>query len=133
MPIVPSWIGRWDRAVLENPEGGSSTSMARSALQDGVSATTEVAAIREVNMRARTKGRSTLVPAKIGRFTKYSDEWAEAFCREISQGHSVAEICERRDQPSQQSVYTWLRGNEDFLERYARARGAGRQILSGDH
>jgi Bacteriophage Sf6, terminase small subunit-like len=64
------------------------------------------------------------VPAKIGRSTKYSDEWAEAFCREISQGHSVAEICERRDQPSQQSVYTWLRGNEDFLERYARAREA---------
>jgi len=26
--------------------------------------------------------------------------------------------------PSQQSVYTWLRDNEDFLERYARAREA---------
>ena len=75
-------------------------------------------------MRARTKRRSTLVPAKIGRPTKYSDEWAEAFCREISQGHSVAEICERRDQPSQQSVYTWLREDEDFRERYARAREA---------
>jgi hypothetical protein len=24
--------------------------------------------------------------------------------------------------PSQQSVYTWLRNDEDFLERYARAR-----------
>ena len=66
----------------------------------------------------------TQVPARTGRPTKYSDEWAEAFCREISQGHSVAEICERRDQPSQQSVYTWLREDEDFLERYARAREA---------
>jgi hypothetical protein len=75
-------------------------------------------------MRARTKRRSTLVPAKIGRPTKYSDEWAKAFCREISQGHSVAEICERRDQPSEQSIYSWLRGNGDFLERYARAREA---------
>ncbi len=75
-------------------------------------------------MRARTKRRSTLVPAKIGRPTKYSDEWAEAFCREISQGHSVAEICERRDQPSEQSIYSWLRGDGDFLERYARAREA---------
>src|SRR5262249_51840450 len=75
-------------------------------------------------MPKRTKSPSTPVPAKIGRPTKYSDEWAEAFCREISQGHSVAEICERRDQPSQQSVYTWLRENEDFLERYARAREA---------
>ena len=75
-------------------------------------------------MPACTKDRSTQVPAKIGRPTKYSDVWAEAFCREISQGHSVAEICERRDQPSQQSVYTWLREDEDFLERYARAREA---------
>src|SRR6476469_7622069 len=75
-------------------------------------------------MRARTKRRSTLVPAKIGRPTKYSDEWAEAFCREISQGHSVAEICERRDQPPEQSIYSWLRGDGDFLERYARAREA---------
>src|SRR5262249_16585802 len=76
------------------------------------------------SMPARTKSRSTQVPAKIGRPTKYSDEWAEAFCREISQGHSVAEICGRRDQPSQQSVYSWLREDEDFLERYARARDA---------
>jgi len=75
-------------------------------------------------MPTRTKSRSTQVPAKIGRPTKYSDEWAEAFCREISQGHSVAEICERREQPSQQSIYTWLRENEHFLERYARAREA---------
>jgi len=36
----------------------------------------------------------------------------------------VAEICERRDQPSQQSVYSWLREDGDFLERYTRARGA---------
>jgi hypothetical protein len=34
----------------------------------------------------------------------------------------VAEICEQRDQPSQQSVYSWLREDGDFLERYARAR-----------
>ena len=36
----------------------------------------------------------------------------------------MAEICERRDQPSQQSVYSWLREDGDFLERYTRARGA---------
>src|SRR5262249_41130891 len=36
----------------------------------------------------------------------------------------VAEICARPDMPSQQSVYTWLRNDEDFLERYARAREA---------
>src|SRR5262249_1430366 len=73
-------------------------------------------------MPARTKSRSTQASVKIGRPTKFSPEWAETFCREISQGHSVAEICERRDQPSQQSVYSWLREDGDFLERYARAR-----------
>jgi terminase small subunit-like protein len=41
-----------------------------------------------------------------------------------AEGQSVAEICERRDQPSQQSVYSWLRENGHFLERYARARDA---------
>ena len=75
-------------------------------------------------MLPRTKTPSTRAPAKIGRPTKYSLEWAERFCARIAEGQSVAEICERRDQPSQQSVYTWLREDEDFRERYARARAA---------
>ena len=75
-------------------------------------------------MPPRTKSQSTQVPAKIGRPTKYSHEWAERFCARIAEGQSVAEICERGDQPSQQSVYSWLREDEDFLERYARAREA---------
>ena len=75
-------------------------------------------------MLKRTKSQSAQVPAKIGRPTKYSTEWAEQFCARIAEGQSVAEICGRRDQPSQQSVYTWLREDEDFLERYARARDA---------
>src|SRR4029077_4819395 len=75
-------------------------------------------------MRARTKSRSTQVPAKIGRPTRYSPEWAEGFCALIAEGQSVAEICAGPDMPSQQSVYTWLKQDEDFLERYARAREA---------
>jgi terminase small subunit-like protein len=122
LPIMPGWIGRWDRAVLENPEGGSSTSMARSALQDGVSATTEVAAIREVNMRARTKSRSTQAPAKIGRPTKYSDEWAKRFCDLIAEGQSVRQICSQPGQPDKSQVYRWLDENGDFRDQYARAR-----------
>src|SRR5262245_25885063 len=75
-------------------------------------------------MPPRTKTPSTQVPAKIGRPTKYTIEWAEAFCNLIAEGKSVAEICARPDMPSQQSVYTWLKQDEDFLERYARAREA---------
>src|SRR5262245_9274686 len=77
-----------------------------------------------INMPPRTKTPSTQVPAKLGRPTKYSAEWAERFCARIAEGRSVAEICARPDMPSQQSVYTWLRNDEDFLERYARAREA---------
>jgi hypothetical protein len=80
-------------------------------------------------MPSRTKHRSIQVPAKIGRPTKYSPEWAEGFCALIAEGQSVAEICERRDQPSQQSVYTWLREDEDFRERYARARAVPSRIV----
>src|SRR6266436_5021684 len=76
------------------------------------------------NMPPRTKSRSTQVPAKIGRPTKYSIEWAERFCDLIAEGRSVAVICAGPDMPSQQSVYTWLKQDEDFLERYARAREA---------
>src|SRR5260370_24066681 len=76
------------------------------------------------NMLGKRTPRSTRLPAKIGRPTKYSTEWAEQFCARIAEGQSVAEICASPDMPSQQSVYTWLRNDEDFLERYARARDA---------
>jgi len=75
-------------------------------------------------MPPRTKTPSTRAPAKIGRPTKYSLEWAERFCELLAQGRSVAVICAGPDMPSQQSVYTWLKQDEDFLERYARAREA---------
>ena len=75
-------------------------------------------------MPPRTKHRSIQVPAKIGRPTRYSPEWAEGFCALIAEGQSVVEICAKPDMPSQQSVYTWLKQDEDFLERYARAREA---------
>ena len=75
-------------------------------------------------MPSRTKHRSIQVPAKIGRPTKYSLEWAEGFCALIAEGQSVVEICAKPDMPSQQSVYTWLKQDGDFLERYARAREA---------
>ena len=75
-------------------------------------------------MPPRTKTPSKQVPAKIGRPSKYTIEWAEAFCNLIAEGKSVFEICASPDMPSQQSVYTWLRNDEDFLERYARAREA---------
>ena len=80
-------------------------------------------------MRARTNSRSTQVPAKIGRPTKYSDEWARQFCDLISQGKSVVDVCAMEGQPSRDSVYTWMREREDFSDMYARAREERADLL----
>ena len=73
-------------------------------------------------MPPRTKSRSTQVPAKIGRPTKYSFEWAERFCELLAQGQSVRQICSQPGQPDKSQVYRWLDENGDFRDQYARAR-----------
>ena len=80
-------------------------------------------------MRAQTKSRSTLVPARIGRPSKYSDEWARQFCDLISQGKSIVDICKQVGQPSRDSVYAWMREREDFSDMYARAREERADLL----
>ena len=66
--------------------------------------------------------RSPRPPAKIGRPSKYSDEWAQSFCEMIAQGKSVPKICEDERQPTERSVYNWLHTRDDFFQAYARAR-----------
>src|SRR5262245_55563070 len=73
-------------------------------------------------MPPRTKNPSTQVPAKIGRPTKYSPEWAERFCELLAQGQSVRQICSQPGQPDKSQVYRWLDENGDFRDQYARAR-----------
>src|SRR5262249_31735190 len=75
-----------------------------------------------MNMRAQTKSRSMQVPAKIGRPTKYSDEWAQRFCELLAQGQSVRQICSQPDQPHKSQVYRWLDENDDFRDQYGRVR-----------
>ena len=86
-----------------------------------------------INMPPLTKTPSTKVPAKIGRPTKYSPEWAERFCELLAQGQSVRQICSQPGQPDKSQVYRWLEENGDFRDQYARARGASRQVLQGMH
>ena len=73
-------------------------------------------------MPPRTKTTSTQVPAKIGRPSKYSHEWAENFCELLAQGQSVRQICSQPSQPDKSQVYRWLDENGDFRDQYARAR-----------
>src|SRR5262249_58979896 len=74
------------------------------------------------NMPPRTKPPSRKVPAKIGRPTKYSTEWAARFCELLAQGQSVRQICLQPGQPDKSQVYRWLDENDDFRDQYARAR-----------
>src|SRR5215468_4786729 len=53
------------------------------------------------NMPEKRTTRSTRLPAKIGRPSKYSDEWAQSFCEMIAQGKSVPKICEDERQPTE--------------------------------
>lgn len=59
----------------------------------------------------------------IGRPSDYTPELADRICNEIAVGRSLNRICREHDDiPSQQTVYTWLRSHESFLEKYRRAR-----------
>jgi hypothetical protein len=69
------------------------------------------------------------VPAKIGRPTKYSEEWAETFCELIADGKSVRDICSSPAQPHKSQVYRWLDEDADFRDQYARAREAQADTL----
>jgi hypothetical protein len=58
----------------------------------------------------------------MGRPSKYSEVIAESICDEIAIGRSLLQICLDGDYPSERSVYRWLETNEDFRQKYARAR-----------
>ena len=61
--------------------------------------------------------------AKTGRPTTYTPEIADAICEEIATtDHALHRICEREGIPDHATVYRWLASNQDFCDKYARAR-----------
>lgn len=52
-------------------------------------------------------------------------ELEERICEMLARGHSMAEICRRKDMPAESTVYKWLAEGGAFSERYARARTTG--------
>ena len=49
-------------------------------------------------------------------------ELEERICEMLARGHSMAEICRRKDMPAESTVYKWLAEGGAFSERYAHAR-----------
>lgn len=65
---------------------------------------------------------------KMGRPTDYLPEVGEDICNLLMLGESLRSICKRPGLPAIRTVMYWLQRHEDFMQQYARARGAGRII-----
>jgi hypothetical protein len=70
--------------------------------------------------------------AKTGRPTDYTPEFGDAICAEIAGGISLKKICEKKTMPSRQTVYTWFRLHEEFLDNYTRAKDDSADALADD-
>jgi len=59
----------------------------------------------------------------MGRPTTYTPELADLICAEIVLGGVLYKLCQERDDfPAESTAYLWLAKNEEFSEKYARAR-----------
>ena len=57
-----------------------------------------------------------------GRPTKKTEAVISRLCKEIASGRSLRSICAASDMPSADCINRWLREDDDFYLRYARAR-----------
>lgn len=58
----------------------------------------------------------------MGRSSSYSEAAAFVVCERIAEGLGLEAICKQEGLPDARSVYRWLAENEEFRQRYARAR-----------
>lgn len=65
-----------------------------------------------------------------GRPSSYTTEIADFLCMRIADGESLRKICFDEDMPSQSMVFRWLASNEEFREKYARAREAQMEVMA---
>lgn len=59
---------------------------------------------------------------KGGRPTDYTEELADHICALLSEGNSLRKICRMDEMPCLQTIYTWFRKHDGFVEQYARAK-----------
>lgn len=59
----------------------------------------------------------------MGRPTLYTDEMADEICERLACGESLRVMCRDDERlPCERTVYRWLIANEDFCQKYTRAR-----------
>lgn len=74
------------------------------------------------------------MPKKLGRPCSYTEEIAEKILGRIMEGEGLVTICQADDMPGKSTVYRWLAapGNDDFRDRYARAREVQADVLADE-
>jgi hypothetical protein len=70
-------------------------------------------------------------PAK-GRPTDYTPELGDLICSMLAEGISLKRVCEKAEMPSRQTIYTWLRIHETFLDNYMRAKDDSADAYADD-
>jgi len=59
---------------------------------------------------------------KVGRPTKYNEAIADEICEELAKGRSLLSITQSNDMPHPSTIYRWLEAEEEFRDKYVRAR-----------
>jgi len=65
-----------------------------------------------------------------GRPSAYTPELADTVCNELTDGVPLAEICRREEMPSRQTIYNWMKADENLSLRIARAREDGEERIA---
>lgn len=65
----------------------------------------------------------------MGRHSIYTEELAEIILDRLADGESLAQICKDDAMPGLRTVMAWAADNQDFSNRYARAREAQAEVM----
>ncbi|MGO4672971.1 hypothetical protein AB4Z40_08735 [Bosea sp. 2YAB26] len=67
---------------------------------------------------------------KRGRPTDFATDLVDEFCRRVSEGRSVIDVCQDDDMPSHQTIYKWQRERREFADSLAHARAERSEAFS---
>lgn len=66
------------------------------------------------------------------RHSDYTEELGDEICERLADGESLRRICLSDHMPSKSAVFRWLAANEEFRNRYARAREAQADTMADE-
>lgn len=70
---------------------------------------------------------------KPGQGCKYTRKAADAICKRLGEGESLASIARTKGMPARTTILNWVSNDVDgFADKYARARDAGLDVVADD-